>query len=518
MLRDVQTKLHSLLVPKRLGLVIALNVAQVALNSILAGKILSPSALARNWNNPGILLERGQIQPRFRRGFLTPLSAALSNMQATLVILGTAFLLQDADHVYLAVAKRTNFSRITDFPHFDDNDINKILSILVDMSDCEIPSAKRRKLTGRPRFSFDIVKLLATHCSVLDSKQDTFVDAVNKSIEHTVNGLRIEIRAILEGDKTGEAARLLCRMVLTYHLQDSKIWFSSQQQADFVDKALCRLQSHPDGIHLIINEPMVVEAVQEELKSWNKDPAFLKYLDLLYQIITNFGVASTSEGNALEPLVRRTLQRFNGFRLVDLPFLQGIALPKWCGEIRLQIDEINTAHGFGYTDSGIAADLAFLSDCPPNKMLLASFGTRPDGVWFFSDKCYAGSLAIKFCSSRITREKRKDSETSSDSRCCFLREDGATSNSAVAKIRSDFVSSGTPSNLNGILRIHLEFPNLKHGMPATHIRRDPTTGVEDVMVYINVSNMDDFFFEGISEYKENMVKLKRLIRFVTTSV
>ncbi|KAF9396246.1 hypothetical protein BGZ94_006505, partial [Podila epigama] len=183
----------------------------------------------------------------------------------------------------------------------------------------------------------------------------------------------------------------------------------------------------------------------------------------------------------------------------------------------LQIDEINTANGFGYTDSGVAADLAFLNDCPPNKMLLASFGTRPDGVWFFSDKCYAGSLAIKFYSSRLSREKHKENETSSDIRCCFLQKDGSTSNSSLANIRSDFVSSGTPSNLKGILRIHLEFPDVQHGMPATHIRRDPATGVEDVMVYINLSNMDDFFFEGISEYKDDMVKLKRLIRFVTTS-
>jgi hypothetical protein len=122
MLRDVQTKLHSLLVPKRLGLVIALDEAQVAVTGILAGKLISPSALAQNWNNPGILLDKVQIQPRFRRGFLTPLSATLSNMLATLVILGTTLSLQDADHVYSAVAKRTNFSKITDFPHFDDND------------------------------------------------------------------------------------------------------------------------------------------------------------------------------------------------------------------------------------------------------------------------------------------------------------------------------------------------------------------------------------------------------------
>ncbi|KAG0277857.1 hypothetical protein BGZ96_002687 [Linnemannia gamsii] len=438
-------------------------------------------------------------------------------MRATLVILGTALSLQDADHVYSAIAKPTNFSRITEFPQFDQNDVNKMLSELVDMSDCEIPTAKRRKLTGRARFSVDIVRRLATRCSSQDSKQAILVDAVDKSIEHTMNGLRAGVRTILESDKTGEAARLLSRMVLAFHLQDAKISFSSQQQSDFVDKALCRLRPHSDGIHLVMDEPIVVEAVEAELKASNKDPAFLEYLDQLYQIVTNFGVASTSKGDALEPLIRRSLQRFNGFRLVDLPFLQGITLPKWCDNLQLQIDGINTANGFGFTASGVAADLAFLTERPPNKMLIAKCGTRPDGAWFFSDKQYAGSLAIKFYSSSMPQKMHNENGISSDIRACFLKADGEV-NKALADIRRAYVDTRIPSDLRGILRIHLEFPDVQQGMPATHIRKEATTGVEDVMVYINLSNMDDFFFEGISEHKDDMVKLKSLIRFVTSSM
>ncbi|KAG0268150.1 hypothetical protein BGZ95_002588 [Linnemannia exigua] len=511
MLDKVQTKLRSLLVSKRLGLVIALDEAQVAVTGILSEKFISPSALLKNRND--LFDSKCQIQSRFRRGFLTPLSATLSNMRATLVILGTALSLQDADHVYSAIAKPTNLSRITEFPRFDEIEVNKMLSELVDMSGCEIPPAKRRKLTGRARFSVDVVKRLATHCSSQDSKQAILVDAVDKSIEHTMCGLRIGVRTILESDKTGEAARLLSRMVLAYHLQDAKISFSSQQQSDFVDKALCRLRPHSDGVHLVMDEPMVIEAVQEELKASGKDPAFLENLDQLYQIVTNFGVASTSKGDALEPLVRRSLQRFNGHLLVDLPFLQGITLPKWCDDLKLQINGINTANGFGYTDSGVAADLAFLTERPPNKMLIAKFGTRPDGAWFFSDKRYAGSLAIKFYSSSMPQQKHDENETSSDIRACFLQKDGNL-NKNLASTRRDFVASGAPSSLRGILRIHLELPDVKNGMPATHVRTDPATGVEDVMVYINLSNMDDFFFEGIAEHRGDMVNLKKVIRFV----
>ncbi|KAF9081937.1 hypothetical protein BGX29_004175, partial [Mortierella sp. GBA35] len=357
MLREVQTKLHTLLVPRRLGLVIALDEAQAAVTGILSGKIISPSALVQNQD---ILLDhKNQIKSQFRRGFLTPLSATLSNIQATLVILGTTLSLQDADHVYSA----------------------------------------RRKLSGRARFSIGIVNRLVTTGLTQDSKQATLDNAINYTIEHVMSGLRSGIRTILDSDKTGASARLLCQMVLAYRLYEGKISFSSDQESDFVDTALCRLQKQPDGIHLIMDEPMVVEAVQEELKASGKDPAFTEYLDQIYQIVTNFGVASSSKGNALEPLIRRSLQRFNGVRLVDLPFLQGIALPKWCDDFQLQIDDVKTANGFGYKGIGVAADLAFLTDGPPSNMLVANSGTRPDGVWFFPEKRYAGSLAVKLYSS-----------------------------------------------------------------------------------------------------------------------
>ncbi|KAF9959339.1 hypothetical protein BGZ70_008872 [Mortierella alpina] len=162
---------------------------------------------------------------------------------------------------------------------------------------------------------------------------------------------------------------------------------------------------------------------------------------------------------------------------------------------------------------GVAADLAFLTECPPNKMLIAEFGTRPDGAWFFSDKRYAGSLGIKFYSNSVPQTTHYENETSSDIRACFLKKDGGR-NKNLASIRDAFVASKVPSSLKGILRIHLELPDVQKVMPATHVRTDPVTGVEDVMVYINLSNMDDFFFEGIAEHRDDMVKLKKIIRFV----
>jgi len=120
MLSQVQTNIRRFLQPRGLGVVIALDEAQIAEIGILPGKLISPFALIKN--RDALLDDKNQIKQEYRRGFLTPLSATLSSMQATLVILGTALSLQNADHVYSAIAKQTNFSRITDFPKFDEDD------------------------------------------------------------------------------------------------------------------------------------------------------------------------------------------------------------------------------------------------------------------------------------------------------------------------------------------------------------------------------------------------------------
>ncbi|KAF9579103.1 hypothetical protein BGW38_004786 [Lunasporangiospora selenospora] len=509
MLDQVQSGIRRHLLPRQLGVVIALDEAQVAANNILPEKLISPSALAKN--RTAIFDDKCQIQLEYRRGFLTTLSATLSNMQATLVILGTALSLQDADHVYSAVAKQTNDSRITDFPSFSKDEVSRMLSDLVDMDDCVIPEAKRRKLSGRAR------NRLTMPSSPENNKQAVLDNAIDKSIEHTLDGLRRGVRSILAIDKSGSMARLLSRMVLAYHLHGGKISFAGKDQADFVDKSLCKLRPHPDGIHMFMDEPMVIEAVEIELKASGKEPAFLEYLDQIFQIVTNFGLATTSKGDTFEPLVRRCLQRFNGYALVDLPFLQGVTLPAWCHNLTLQIDSVNTANRFGYTETGLRADLAFLKDCPSNQMLVAQFGTRPDGLWFFSDSHYAGSLAIKLYSDKVSKELLRSNETSSDVRGCFLSKDGTTVSKANGVIRQEFLASGTPANLKGVLRIHIELPGVSGGNPATYVKTDKVADTEDVMVHINLSNLDTFFYEGIPERLDDVVNLKKMIRLITSA-
>ena len=284
MLSHVQLNIQRHLRPRNLGVVIALDEAQVAANDILPGKLISPSALAKN--RKVLFDEKGQIQTDYRRGFLTTLSATLSNhMWATLVILGTALSLQNADHVYSAVAKQTNDSRITDFPSFSKDEVSAMLSDLVDMEDCVVPEAKRRKLSGRARFVVDVVNRLTMSSSPGDDKQAVLDNAIDKSIEHTLEGLRRGVRSILANDKSGSMARLLSRMVLAYHLHGGKISFAGKDQSDFVDKSLCKLRPHPDGIHMVM--------VRKEKRSCSlvyvKKPGLLATHSILYSFFILLG-------------------------------------------------------------------------------------------------------------------------------------------------------------------------------------------------------------------------------------
>ncbi|CAG8649474.1 6880_t:CDS:1, partial [Paraglomus occultum] len=488
MLFHVQDNLTKHIYSQERGLVIVLDEAHVAAKRILAGKLLTPSILSPS-ESPEKQLEvllsilncKNELQEEYRRGFLTPLCATLSNMCATLVVLGTSLSLADADHVYTAVGKKTNFEKITNFPSLDEQDVDNLLKNAIDLSDCEIPPAKQQKLIiiGRPRFSASVIGQL--NDSNMQPKQHVFNCAVDSAINQNKKDLKIMVRSLLT-NKAFNTAHLLGRMVLAYKLHNGKISFAQTSNADFVNHALCSLSEDSDDMHLIMNEPLVIDAVEEELKRSNLDPEFLEYLDQFNQVVENLGPETPVKGNVLEPLIRRCLQRFNGFDLVNLPFLQGVTLPTWCNGLKLQIEAVNTANGFGYNGQGVEADLEFLKDHPANKMLIEHPGTRQDGVWFFPNNQYAGSIGIKLYSDLLKEATHRENETSTDILSSFLKKDGVSQNPSLQRIRQDFEASPIFSELKGILRIHFEFPGVKGLKPKTCVKKNPKNpSIEDVI-------------------------------------
>ncbi|KAF9547326.1 hypothetical protein BGW38_009631, partial [Lunasporangiospora selenospora] len=58
-------------------------------------------------------------------------------------------------------------------------------------------------------------------------------------------------------------------------------------------------------------------------------------------------------------------------------------------------------------------------------------------------------------------------------------------------------------------------PAVSGGNPATFVKADSVADTEDVMVHINFSNLDSFFYEGIADRQEDVINLKKLIRHIT---
>ena len=86
-------------------------------------------------------------------------------------------------------------------------------------------------------------------------------------------------------------------------------------------------------------------------------------------------------------------------------------------------------------------------------------------------------------------------------------------NPALKKIREIFEASDT-AKLKGILRIHIEFPNVCRPKPENRVKRNLDTGTEDVMVYIDSSNMDEFFYEDINDNEQEINNLKKLKKWI----
>ncbi|KAF9908675.1 hypothetical protein EC991_009603 [Linnemannia zychae] len=453
MLIEVERNLRSFLDPRRRNWVIALDRAHIARDNILHKKFISQSSLAAfnpHYIRRSVLFDdNNEIRDNHRIGFLTPLSAAVGRMQATFVILGTAPSLLEMDGEHLRPGKESNVIRIVDFPQLNEDDVSTMLSSLIDLSGCHIPFAKRHKLSGRAVFSIEVLQNLVDYnnpCTSKDSKQAILDDAVDRTINHFMMEFKRRVRSILEDAKTDEPARLFCRMVLAQQLHAGKVTFPRHPNHDFVKDGFCRLQYYYSDYHLIMDEPMVLEAVQEGLGDIYENPKFQAFDRLLATVNVN-----SARETALERLVRQSLQRFNGYRLIDLPFLRGCVLPNWCSDMRLQLD-------------------------------------------FFPDKRYAGALVTKLNGVPLCELMHEKIEASTDIWRFFPKKKRIDTDN-LTNSPSPLANTHT-SNIQGILRIYIEFPSvLFHRPPPICVQRDPTTGQEDVMVCINLSNMDDFFDE-----------------------
>ncbi|RUP43600.1 hypothetical protein BC936DRAFT_136959, partial [Jimgerdemannia flammicorona] len=375
------------------ALVIALDEAHIAETDIMHDQLISPWAITHNVE----FLERnGTIRSDLRRGFLTPLCATLSDMSATLVVLGTSLTLMDAQHVYSAISKPDDrFAKVTSFPWCDELQVELLLGKIIDISDCEIPPEKKRRLRGRFRFTTSIVNEIIKYGHSSQSKQEILDEAIDSSIKNSKDLIRNNVHKLLVSDKAGMIKHLFSRMVIADKLKSGKVAFAQLEELDFVNYALCALRKDNDDYHWVTDEPIVVEVMEEELKRSGADHDYMEYLEQFNSILNNLGATSSTRGQPFELLVYRSLKRFNGYLLRDLPFLKDIKnLPEWCKYATLNVTKVGTAMELGYDNDNAQSDLEYLKESPPGQLLIPTNVTRPDGVSFF-DHQYGLTLAIK---------------------------------------------------------------------------------------------------------------------------
>ena len=503
MLRHVEGHLQTFLTGR--GLVIALDEAHIAETDCLHDRLISPKAIT---NNEDFLDRNGTIRLDLRRGFLTPLCAALSDMRVTLVVLGTRLTLMDASHVYSAIAKpNVRFAKITSFPSCDESHVEKLLGEIIDISDCEIQSEKKRRLSGRFRFVTSVAAHICNGERSDTSKQKRLDEAIDEAIGKAREDIRTSVQRLLSPNNAFAIKHLFSRMVIAYKLKGGKISFMQRAEFDFVNSGVCALREDSDGYHWVAEEPLVIEVLEEELRASGFDPEFFAYLDQFNAMLTNLGTNSAAKGEAFELLVYRSLQRFNGKVLADLPFVKDIKdLPEWCKTMTLNMRKFGTAKELGYDDDSTWGDVEFFEKTPGRELLIPNNLTRPDGALLLEGKEHGLSLAIKLYSQPVDGNKHKSNEGSSNLRNCFMTTENKT-NSQLKDQRRRFTKTAF-HKLKGILRIHLEFPRVSGGTPQSCVDG------QDILVYIDGANMDTFFDESIEQDSQNMDILKKMLKYI----
>ncbi|RUO95674.1 hypothetical protein BC936DRAFT_143461 [Jimgerdemannia flammicorona] len=193
------------------------------------------------------------------RKFFTLLCSLVSRMQATLVILGTSLSLMDEDHARVSVAGQSDRVNILNFPFCAVDGVEKMLNNTIDLSGCII--TQPNLLTGRLGFSANVINFINDADHTI-AKQAVLNRAVDLAINHAKSFLMSKVESLLDNYK---ACEVLCRMILAYKYENCNTAFEYPTEIDFTDKALCSVKGEAGDYSWTMDEPCVVDVVQQIL-------------------------------------------------------------------------------------------------------------------------------------------------------------------------------------------------------------------------------------------------------------
>ncbi|RUS13610.1 hypothetical protein BC937DRAFT_95055 [Endogone sp. FLAS-F59071] len=180
------------------GLVIVLDEAHVVEDYILY--VLAKCDLIYKIKNyTDIFNNNGVICSEYCCGFLTSLIEALDGMGVTLVVLGTAFSLLNVEHIYSTYCKPDEkHLQFTNFPSANEEDVDTMLNLLLDMSNCVIPLEKKQRLAGRFQFTIYIIEAITQVNSPNTKSKQTILNEAIILVEKRAKGeARSDVKKLL---------------------------------------------------------------------------------------------------------------------------------------------------------------------------------------------------------------------------------------------------------------------------------------------------------------------------------
>ncbi|RUS13597.1 hypothetical protein BC937DRAFT_95079, partial [Endogone sp. FLAS-F59071] len=497
MLKIVSSKLDQQLGGR--GLIVALDEAHTT-GKVLDELLISRSAIQGKKPND-IFDANHKILSQYRRGFLTPLCTVLDGMSVTLIVLGTTFTLLNADRVCSNSSKPpARHIRITNFPSTNEKDVDTILTKLLDMRGCEIPPDKKRRLTGRCRYTTYMVEAIAAATKSPDKTKQQILDA---AIEIAIKKAKNDAKSAVE-KLNSRNTHLLCRMLIAFKLKDGHINFPLEEDADFLNEALCVLTEEDSETYTYsMKEPVIADAVAEKLEELKINPEFFEYFNQLNSIFESYGVTSSAKGSVFERLIGASLKRFNNMLIKDLPFVKNLPvknkanLPAWCNTTTFRVDkDIN--------HEKLRDDIEFFKNPQIGVGIYPHHLTGPDWVTPLAPGYWATS-ADKLYTASVNSSTNSNNTSSSDLRSCFTKSDGEPNQ--ARKVFEDHLKKGQ-IDIKGTLRIHVVFPGVGKSTPQNEVEG------EDLLIYIDIKNMHTLFDETIESGAKDMRTIKKMIRYM----
>jgi len=458
-----------------------------------------------------------------KRGLLSPLLWILKRFGwSSVLVAGTGVSLSRGETVQSDLGKPEQTWLVTDFPDTTEEAVAERLQFGLDLSDIDMQKLQDLdRLTGRRRLVASVFDTIITAETKDQSKQAVLDSAITKAIDKVKDKMK---QRLLHQIRGGEKSLVEAVMKLYIGLHIGECGVSPMgKHYDLINLGIGELVPW-NKEHLVIVRESITQEVIKEVVEENEtvfqpfkhltqllmdltltDPSSKGFIwqDIVtFQLIKMTESAPVTVREFLEPFLMRNQASGEeiGINLQDLP--------KWTATSFLQVTKAKRAHDLGYKDD-VEAITGMLAGKHQGILIKPTPSFRADslqvrqsqyGTWMLStsQKCLAQPLPRNLQESDLH-------STSIDH--YYRNRSGSGMNSPNLRAKLDRVLEKI--TYLGSFRIHVIVPQLSGQSARNRIQVIKRKGGgEDVLLYIDNTNLDIFFGNHASTVRE-------LIAFVT---